>query len=145
MGTRRSTPGLVLAVLLALAGCSDAASSVAPTPSEPLPPPSCRYGGDTQRCLPEVAALIEREARLHAHGKIVTHEDVLAALGPVVRSVGEHGPLNAYHLDTPLGDADVEETATTPIKTTWDLGDVQGSLWACFSKGTVRVQRAACT
>ena len=144
MGTRRSTPGLDLAALLTLTGCSGAESSAAPTSTEPLPPPACRYHGDTPKCLPALAALIEREARQNAGGERVTHEDVLDALGSAARSMQEHGPLNAYHLETPLGDADVEETATTPIKTTWDLGDVQGSLWACFGKGTVRVQQQAC-
>ncbi len=144
MVTRRTT-SLAVAALLALGGCCGAESSVAPTTSStPLPPPSCRTGEGTRSCLTDVAALIERESRLQADGERVTHEDVLAVLGAVVERFIEHAGWWSYSLDTPLGDADVEAVSTEPIKTTWSLDSFKGSLWACFSNGSVQVKLSAC-
>ena len=145
MGTRWTLATLAVAALLALGGCSDGESSVEPSPTAPLLLPSCAGGERPRTCLTDIAALVEREARLRATGERVTRHDVLEVVEGIVENLSEYGALNAYHLNTPLGDADVEEASTAPIKTTWDFGDATGSLWACFSKGSVRVQLSACS
>ena len=145
MGTRSTTGSLALAVLLALAGCSDAEPEPVPTSSTPLPPPSCRLPDIKESCLADVATLIERKARLRAEGEKVTRRHVMAVIGPVVESLHEHSALDSYHLDTPSGDLDEESTSTSPLKTTWGgLGSSKSSLWACFSNGDVEVGFSAC-
>jgi hypothetical protein len=136
-----------VAVCLVLAGCNDDSGS-APTIAT-LPPSlsSCdlpQSRADEQRCLDQIAMKVQTETVAVADGAPVTHRALSDVLTSTVQQLVGNG-VSEYSYDSPIGDADVEEQATTPVRTTWRVGLTRTVLWACFSNGTVTVGTSACS
>jgi hypothetical protein len=114
-----------------------------PSGSSPLPA-ACVAQDAGQACITQIAAQVQRRATLLADGATVTHDHVVAAVGPIAEAVREIPSGAGYELRTKLEDADAEAKATTPLLMSWQVGTATQDRWACFHEGGVTVSASPC-
>jgi len=134
--------------VLALAACSGgtpAGESVSATVSSRLPAGCDDVSTQVHQedCLDSVQQRLQSGTLAYAGTRDVTHEAFLQAYTPLASAWADIAPAHSVHLDTRLSDGD--DTATTPVSTTWTLGSTSRTMWACFRGTTVTVQTARCS
>lgn len=135
----------LLAAVLVTAGCGSSGWPPAPSPSgSSRLPAACVAPEAGQACISQIAAQVQHRATVLADGATVTHDHVLAAVGPIAEAVREIPTGAGYELRTNLRDADAEAKATTPLLMSWQVGTATQDLWACFHEGGVTVSASPC-
>lgn len=96
-------------------------------------------------CLEDLRIRIQLDSELHAAGASVTVADYMAAVKPILETLGTDAfPAFAYTLDEPSPLPDGYEKTTGPLVATWTIAGKRTTTYACFVEGTVVVATQDC-